>query len=65
MFIIVKIIRYGTKKEIECKYCGSLLQYEPEDIQEFQTKYSWRRYIVCPHCNKEVNIEGSNLCNIN
>lgn len=59
---MIKILKYGHKMEIECKNCGALLQYEYEDIQE--TKYSsplggWKRYIICPQCNKEVITEAS------
>lgn len=56
---MIKIIRQGSKKKIECENCGALLQYEPEDIRERKGKVSWRRFIVCPQCEEEVITESS------
>ena len=60
---MIQILRRGKKMEIECQHCGALLQYEYEDIQELKYASSalngWKRYIICPQCDKEVITEAS------
>lgn len=61
---MIRILRHGHKMEIECQHCGALLSYEYEDIQEKSYNAhsplgGWKRYIICPQCNKEVVTEAS------
>lgn len=59
---MIKILKQGKKMEIECLNCGALLQYEYEDIQEQKYEHrlgGWKRFIICPQCNKEVITEQS------
>ena len=47
---MIKILREGNKRQIECNDCGALLQYEGEDIhcEEIYTspmRYYNKRYI--------------------
>ena len=61
---MIEIIRPGTKNQVECNYCGALLSYQKEDIQESEQIYAQRvsfsyKYIVCPQCNSEVSLEAT------
>lgn len=53
----MKIIREGNPKQIECSCCGSLLEYEPKDIQESQTHINeYTKYVICPICDMEMDV---------
>ena len=57
---MIKVLREGTKKKVECENCGALLQYEKEDIQKQQTSFSgFYDYIVCPECQLRVELKGT------
>ena len=61
---MIKILREGNKKQVECNDCGALLQYEGEDIhcEEIYTspmKYYNRRYITCPQCKNKIILEAT------
>ena len=62
---MIKVIRPGTKKQIECNNCGALLSYdEKEDIKFDSIKkvsetdglayHTSESYIICPQCNKKI-----------
>lgn len=54
---MIKIIEYGKKRRVKCICCGSILEYEESDIKSLQTgKNEWKKYIICPVCNHEVNV---------
>lgn len=66
---MIKIIKPGYRKEVECIKCGALLSYdEKEDVQKEESKISAGgqgfavnagRYIICPQCKKmKFIIEG-------
>lgn len=64
---MIRIIKEGTRKQITCDNCGSILSYEQEDIR---TTLSFDRggntifdnnaspYIICPVCNSRVDISN-------
>lgn len=55
----VKLIRYGSKRYITCSFCGSLLEYEKEDMKTVQTGMNeWESEIICPNCQEKVRVEG-------
>ena len=57
---MIKVLREGTKKKVECENCGALLQYEKEDIQKQQTSFSgFYDYIVCPECKYQIGLRGT------
>lgn len=52
---MIKIIKYGNKRRIECGYCGSLLEYEQEDLETVQTGMNeWEKRIKCSICNEDI-----------
>lgn len=57
---MVKILKAGTKKRIECGSCGALLEYENSDVKSeymgdsgYYQSYT-KDYIICPQCQHEV-----------
>ena len=52
---MIEVIKYGTRKEITCPKCGSLLAYTAEDIQ-ISGDYTLpnRHCIDCPVCKYEI-----------
>ena len=54
----VKIIRYGDKRRVICNICGSLLEYEKEDIKTVPTGMNeYEKEIVCPNCQEMIRVE--------
>lgn len=62
---MIKIIKPGCKKEIECQKCGALLSYdEKEDVKNesvimtrktcFDPSCGERSFIICPQCHNKV-----------
>lgn len=52
---MVKIIKEGTKKRVECKECGAVLEYENSDKYTRQTGLNeYQVYIICPCCNEDI-----------
>ena len=54
---MIKIIKAGTRKKIECADCGALLSYEEEDIVvETNPENGWsdKRFIECPQCKSKI-----------
>lgn len=56
---MIKIIHYGTRKKIECEDCGTIFSYDYGDVSEEKIKIGWKRYVICPVCNKKVITEAS------
>ena len=65
---MIKIIKLGTKKEVECTKCGALLSYdEKEDVQTGKERsfscyqYYMRpyHYIICPQCKHEIVLDAT------
>ena len=56
---MIKVLKLGTKKKVECNKCGALLEYEKEDIQEHQIGLNtFYEYIVCPECKYRIEVRG-------
>lgn len=53
---MIKIIKKGTRKQIECSQCGALLSYESEDVKLVNKANGWsdKEYITCPQCSNEI-----------
>lgn len=55
---MIKIIKAGTRKKIECSECVAVLSYEAEDIETTainqQNGWSDEQYITCPQCKTEI-----------
>ncbi|MBR5091271.1 MAG: hypothetical protein IK093_17740 [Ruminiclostridium sp.] len=68
---MIEVIKYGTRKEITCPKCGSLLAYTAEDVQISGDYTLPNRYCIdCPVCNKEIIVpdkceKGANNENTN
>ena len=57
---MIKVLKKGTKRKIECNNCGALLQYEKEDIQEQQIALNaYYEYIICPECKYCIGLRGT------
>ena len=59
---MIKIIKPGTKKEVECTKCGALLSYdEKEDVQTSKRReFSYYHfYIICPQCKHEIVLNAT------
>lgn len=59
---MIEVLRPGCKKQIECKECGALLRYSPEDVQKEKPVAGiagYKHFIICPECNCAVIIEQS------
>lgn len=55
---MIRVIKHGTKRTIECKNCGCVFEYEKEDINTIQTGYNeYKYYIDCPDCKQEAEIQ--------
>lgn len=57
---MIKILKTGTKEEIECNNCGCLFTYEAEDVLHHYSNINLRSYhydyIQCPQCHKEIKV---------
>lgn len=64
----MKILKEGTKNQVTCHECGSLLQFEKSDIRLHLRGRSYDddfddpedRYcghIICASCNHQINID--------
>lgn len=61
---MIKILKSGTKKKVECPECGALLSYDSNG--DIQTGYEKRLsstnmpyknpydYIICPQCQYKI-----------
>lgn len=54
---MVKVIKYGKKRRIVCPDCGSLLEFEAEDVKSGQSGMNeYYNYIECPNCNAGIKV---------
>lgn len=56
---MVKVIRYSPKRQVICKHCGALLEFEKDDMKKVQTgmnEFEWQ--IVCRACSAIVTIQN-------
>ena len=54
---MIKVIKYGNKRRIQCQECGSLIEYEEEDIRISQTSGNgYEGVIDCPVCKKIIAV---------
>lgn len=61
---MIKILREGNKRQVECEECGALLSYQQEDIKKeeyslSQTASYYEKYIVCPQCKNKIILEAT------
>lgn len=54
----MKVIREGKPEQVDCKQCGSLLEYQPSDVKIEQTHMNeYAKYITCPVCNRSIEVK--------
>ena len=57
---MIKIIKAGTRKKIECADCGALLSYEEGDIKVVNNPENglvhYNTFIECPQCKNKIHI---------
>lgn len=62
---MIEVIRYGTKKVIDCAKCGCRFSYDDEDIrldadpqETLQHYYNPKDkcYVICPQCENEIDV---------
>lgn len=57
---MIKVLRKGTRKQIECENCGALLQYEETDIIKEELRFNeYVKYITCPQCFSNICVEAT------
>lgn len=59
---MIKIIKAGSRKKIECVDCGALLSYEEEDIKTAtnpENGWTDKRFIECPQCKSKIYISAT------
>ena len=57
---MIKILKHGDKRTIECKECGCIFSYEKEDVTTEQIGMNEHMsYVQCPDCSYvHENIKG-------
>lgn len=59
---MIEIIEEGTKSKIRCNFCGALLSYQKNDIEEgirYRPIYGYKKFILCPQCSNEIILEDN------
>ena len=60
---MIKVIKKGTRKTVECPHCGSVLTYEEEDIEKSGSSAlfgcSQNSRITCPECTKVIILSST------
>lgn len=66
---MIKIVKPGTKKKIECDECGAILSYDITDIEKHKADECWtlggsivkREYesITCPQCKHKIILSAT------
>lgn len=66
---MIKIIKPGFLKEVQCSKCGAVLSYDAND--DVETRYEKSvaplmetykkpvKYIICPQCNHEIVLNAT------
>lgn len=72
---MIKIIRKGNKKATKCEYCGCEFSFDKEDTYTYKQEYQrveiehghdkYKRYIKCPQCNNELDLEKNVTAKMN
>ena len=57
---MIKIIKPGYLKEIQCSKCGAVLSYdENEDVEtRYETYRKPVKYLTCPQCKNEIVLKA-------
>jgi Zn finger protein HypA/HybF involved in hydrogenase expression len=55
---MIKILKRGTRKTIECEDCGCLFTYDEEDVDYYPLNF---RHVICPQCKSEIDVGGEVL----
>lgn len=53
---MIEVIKYGTKKVVDCCKCGCRFSYEEEDIRVDIPPDEDRYYVICPQCENEISV---------
>lgn len=54
---MIKVIKYGNKRRVTCRECGSLIEYEKEDMKTVRTGMNeWKKEIECPVCQEKIEV---------
>lgn len=70
---MIEIIKRGTKKITKCNFCGCEFSYEEEDLQYLNyvegkfvpgINHGYKRYVLCPQCEKEIAVAQTRGINI-
>lgn len=61
---MIEIIKKGNKNKVHCAFCGCVMIYQKEDIQEKECYRSQRdsyilKYITCPQCHQLITLEDN------
>lgn len=53
----VKVIEYGRRRRVRCSECGSMLEFDKNDMRYVQTGMNeGEKVIDCPVCGAQVEI---------
>ena len=52
----MRVIKKGNEREKVCPYCKSTLLYTVLDVHDVVINGSWKNCIVCPECDKNIEI---------
>lgn len=54
---MIKIIKYGKVRKVDCPHCESVLEYEESDIIAEQIGLNeYEYYIQCPVCRETIAV---------
>lgn len=54
---MIKILKHGDKRTIECIECGCLFMFEKEDVKTEQISMNeYKSHIQCPDCDYDMEI---------
>lgn len=61
---MIKIIKPGNKKKINCNACGCLFSYEKEDVEygdifRISPITTKGMYVTCPQCKEKIVLEAT------
>lgn len=53
---MIKILKEGTRRKIECDGCGAKLRFDESDIRSDGIRYcvGFIKYINCPQCKRKI-----------
>lgn len=61
---MIKIIKPGYRKEVECIKCGALLSYDEKEESKISAggqgfAVNAGRYIICPQCKNKIMLSAA------